>query len=682
MNGHLTTLVVSAQEKDSKYSYQLLANDGSGSGPLVTEYDTTVDLSLINDWCTKIDTALRDKPADGAQAPLAILEKTGERLYNHLFPLVRLNVPDLITGLRGATGPVVIQTNEPAQTVPWELLHDGTDFLGLKYDLGRRAVGRRQVISGRGFDRIRRALVVGDPCSDLPAAREEARLVTSWLSARDVECTTFLGDQATKPTVVEELEGPYDLFHFSGHVVNSGGVVGLMMHRREVLGEPALNTLSAQGVPPVVFLNGCASAGQVESMCRTFMVLGAKSVIGTRTNVTDDGAWRFAEEFYERLLDGEPAGAAVRGARASLRDRPDNAWASFMLFGDPRVCLTDEGTSGDAPTEPVVELPDVLEGLTPDASALIRRAARYAVGRSSVTSLELLQALLDEEEIRDRVEDGIGEQRLTMVTKLIIPIVRGRGLTAVLGLLDGDEVAEPDDGRARRAAGAEGDGGAGGTADGATPPTEVERSGTVERVLYEAETLANAQGRAAVTVADIATAFVELGGGSAGSLLEQLGIPAEHLLPGGRRPDPGPFRQADNGNGKLRTEGLSRGVAGALRLARVIANARGESIGTHTLFLALGAMGSETLHRALAEQGEQGEKAFDQLSGLFVPRRQEFSARARAALEKVHRDAAGTVGEAGILRELLADEKSGARSVLKRFGVDAERLSQDLGPAD
>ncbi|MEV6591037.1 CHAT domain-containing protein [Streptomyces acidicola] len=645
MSGTTTLDVrVSSHGGTVRYVYELRAHDSSGTGPLEREYTVDVNQSLVRDWRSLIDNALT-AAAQGEDAPGPALVRWGRLLYDQLFPRVQGTVPELVTRLRKSTGPVLVRTNE--LDVPWELLHDGTDFLGLRYGLGRRSIVKQQVVGGRNINRVARALVVGDTIGDLAAAHEEVTKVAAWLRERGTECTVLLGREATVSAVVEELaadDPPYDLFHFCGHVVATGQAAGLMMHQRELLDEVALQTLSARGAPPVVFVNGCASAGRVANLCMSFMVMGAKTVVGTRAEVADDGAWYFASNFYGRLLAGESAGSAVRETRAALRGRPDAAWASFVLYGDPAASIAEGGAPAGA-----TDLPDASDHasgpLAPEADKWIRRVYELAADRGLVTSSDLLLGLLSADGLREGLESSIGAERLDVL---------GEVLRAVI-----------EQGSDRDNDGADGDG-------------SVVLSDTVARVLNEANARASGRGSSAATTADIAAAFVDVGGGMSVRLLELCGIPLELLLPDrpGTPDDPAETLRT----GLFGADLPDRGAAAALRLAHLLASSQGKLVGTYTLLLALGMMDSAPLRRCLMEQGPAGERAHQELSGLLTPRREDFSPRALAALDQAHRGATGQVDEAELLRALLADEQSSASRLLRKFGVDPALLTQALDP--
>ncbi|MFJ6460204.1 CHAT domain-containing protein [Streptomyces sp. NPDC091387] len=674
---------VTAQGMTVRYEYDLRVGGSAGdSPPLEMEYTVEVDPGLVRGCRARIDQALTKAAAgEPGPGPAKELAKWGRLLHEHLFPRVQGSVAELVTRLHASSGPLLVRTNE--QEVPWELLHDGTDFLGLEHDLGRRLMGKRPVVGGRAISRVGRALIVGDTLGDLPSAREEVAKVAAWLGDRGIACTVLLGQEATLLDVVTELaseDTPYDLFHFCGHVATGSGTTGLMMHDRQLLGEVVLQTLSSRGAPPVAFINGCASAGEgeVANMCMSFMVLGAKTVVGTRTEVADEGAWRFAAEFYGQLLAGRPAGAAVRAARTALRDRPDAAWASFVLYGDPAAGIAGNAPPGN-PQPPGPPDDDLTTTLAPDAQRLMRRVHAASADRGGVASVDLLQGLLGEADIRQRIEESIGADVMEALDQVI------------------DQVLS------RSSGGPDDDSGSDG--DGTGPDHDISLlSDTVNRVFADAATRAAADGRSSVTTADITEAFVAVGGGVASRLLELCGVPLARLLPhsdadsdtdGETGSGTGSGTGADtsvtdiallpNGDERLPMDDLSRSAVGIVRLANLLADTRGEVIGTYTLLLAFGAMGSEVLRRAMHEQGAAGERAYRQLSGMLTPRRRDLSPRVHDALDRARRrsaagrTSAGRVGEAAILLALLQDEESSGRELMNRIGVDPDLLIRSLG---
>jgi hypothetical protein len=647
----LNVRVTDNADGTARYVYVLRTSDGMATGPLQQEYSVEVNATLLRRLCARVDKVL-EEALPGDVDHRAELSRYGQALYNQLFPMVGGNVPELVTKLRDSTGPLLVITNETE--VPWELLHDEQEFLGLSRDLGRSPVVRRAFVPGRTGGSLSRALVVGDPLGDLPAARREAGQVAQWLRSHGTRCTVLPGERATLDDVVMELQSnPYDLFHYSGHVAlaHNPAETGLLLHERSLLDERALQGIARPGAPPVVFINGCGAAGPIANLCVSFMVVGAKTVVGARADVAEGSARRFAEEFYRRLLADEPAGKAMREARAALVDERDAAWASFLLYGDPSVRVT-----GEKHGQPPPDRPDErwLRSYTFTAAAedLMARAHAMARARGLVTSMDLLLALITDNDLRPAMEAAVGAKRLSTLAGLLHMILPDTA---------------PDD------------------AAPAGPERQIEPSDTVVNVLIQAENRVVAEGRTAITSRDIVTAFTEVGGGSSAVPLEVLGISLPQLIPVDSRPGadrpaaPEPFGELFDGDDRVRAGSLDRDANHGLRAARLLAKANGSVIGTFILLQGFALAGSHVLRQALAAQGDAGERAVHALSARLDPRRSDFSRRTLTALEEARRAEGGPVlGEVEILCALLREKDSSARTLLRRLGVDPETLILDL----
>lgn len=644
----MTRLDVHARANERRasmtYTYELRPSDGTGTGPLEQEYSVDVNQDFVLGVRDRID-ALLAQALTGNIDHRTELAKYGRELYKQLFQPGKGS--DLVNRIRESTGPFQVRTDTVAAVVPWELLHDDANFLSLAYDLGRRSiVNRPNVITGRPIARIQRALIVGDPTNDLDAARHEAEHVAQWLRERGTDCKILLGDQANLTDVVMELGSPYDLFHFCGHVAVKHGTdySGLMLHQRKLLDEEGLRTIGELGAPPVVFINGCDSAGRLANICMSFMVMGAKTVVGTSAEVTESGARRFSEEFYKRLLGGETMGAAVREARASLVDDENATWASFTLYGDPGEYIA----AGSK--KPLVEEKPQDGGedaFTPETRELISEAEKLAAARGVVTSLDLLTVLVTTPELRTGIEERLGALNVAAVIDVLHTVLESTAL--------------------KRAEGA-----------------ATRWSDTVSGVIDSAVRRAISQGTTAATPRDLAEAFIESGGGSSANLLEAFGIPLGQLLSTGWTASSG-SKDGSSGaeifgdDGLLRADRLDDGAAEALRSGLLLAMARGELLSTYRLLRGFGLANSRVLRRHLRSQGEPGELAFRQLSMAPEPRCGDLSSRVLAALDEAARTSPeGTISEAALLYALLAQEGSSASKVLRRLGAEPEPLLRSL----
>jgi len=643
--------------------YEFRADGLEGPGPIEQEFVVGPSPALVRRLCGELDrvveTAVGGCP--NAADPTAELVRLGGMLRDALFPSSDGTIPELVRRLRDARGPLLVRTNE--SSIPWELLHDGNDFLALGHELGRRTFVNQRVVGGRALGPVRRALVVGDPLGDLDAARREAGEVTAWLASRGVGCTTLVGSEATLLRVVGELSTEnYDLLHYCGHVAAPHGTdyVGLRLHGDELFDRRALEPLAGVGAPPVVVINGCASADRLENLCVAFMVLGAKVVVGTRHTVGEEPAREFAHRFYTELVAGASAGAAVHAGRRALRGSGAMEWASFVLYGDPAARIVMGEPSGDTESR----RPSGVDAYRMDAEAreIVDRAVGAAGPSGFVTSLELLLELLATDVMRNRITEAVGAERFAFATQ----VLRTFRETVPSG--------------------------------GVAADAPVELSDTVTTVLVRAERAAQEDGRGAITTADLVAAFMAVGGGSSSQILGLLGIPLSDMVGPGSPPDPTtsptspeaaqtitgarpalsqPADELFDDSGDLRVDRLDPDVERAVRAAALLASLHGTTISSVLLLYGFAVAGGPTLRAALDQHGQTGADAVESLTPKRRTRRNRFSSRARDALLRAIIDN-GAADEATVLRELIAAPGSSAAELLRLSGVDVNRLLRDL----
>lgn len=241
-----------------------------------------------------------------------------------------------------------LQLDDALTHVPWELMHDGAQALGLKFGIGRLVAARSISAVNAAEKPVNEglAVVVANPSGDLPRAGEEGRLVARLLE------TVF-------PGKVELKEGPLTtrdflallprarLLHFAGHVKkeNEARPGGFVLSDGVVTPE-AMAPLLDGGVPALVFANAChASTGSKWSaagnLAQGLLLAGVRHVLAPLYGVPDADALSFALRFYEALLASHPYGEAARRAREALAESAGSplSWAGYVLYGDPRGTL-------------------------------------------------------------------------------------------------------------------------------------------------------------------------------------------------------------------------------------------------------------------------------------------------------------------------------------------------------
>lgn len=341
-----------------------------------------VDFALIHE---QIELIQRDDP-----------EATEQQVMQAARLLRRLLVPpDLRVLLTGASQ-LVLDVDRDMAAVPWEVMQVDADdmmssgpeaeaamvHLGLARPIARQlrttlSPSSAQMTMARG---PLRALIVGDPGDpergdSLPGARKEALAMEALFKSMKVDVKLLLGSQdnsdgrepATRSSVIDLLSRrspPYDILHFCGHAVFDAADASESgwLFADGVLGPNEMRLALESGAPPLILANACLSGrlaeskpksgatsadtwsehGLVPGLADAMLQFGARNFIGTCRQISDEGAVKFAEVFYRRVIpstsDAESVGSALLAARDALyleRKSYGSLWATYQHYGNP-----------------------------------------------------------------------------------------------------------------------------------------------------------------------------------------------------------------------------------------------------------------------------------------------------------------------------------------------------------
>ena len=202
-----------------------------------------------------------------------------------------------------------------------------------------------------------RALIVGDPWIEevtfegtkfeqLPFAREEAQMI-----GRILHTTPLIGEHATKNKVLKRLSS-VALVHIAVHGRMETGEILLVRnpppvsqdHAEEDFVLTMKDVLNAEIRARLVVLSCCHSArGEIKAegvvgIARAFLGAGARSVLVSLWAIDDEATMEFMKIFYQHLVKGESASAALNQAMKSMRESDEfsamDYWAPFVLIGD------------------------------------------------------------------------------------------------------------------------------------------------------------------------------------------------------------------------------------------------------------------------------------------------------------------------------------------------------------
>jgi class 3 adenylate cyclase/CHAT domain-containing protein/Flp pilus assembly protein TadD len=278
---------------------------------------------------------------------------------------------------------LLINIDDQLVQVPWELIHDGRQFLCRRFSMGRLVRTRQEAIGSGRFRALARPLkmlILADPRGDLKWAYKEGTEIRNYIDSEiELINVALRTDNVTTDYIRERLRN-FDLVHFAGHYdydrrnpwqscwrLKNGGLKG------EDIGKMA----GTGAMPTLIFSNACQSAladewalsesiqDEIFGLANAFILAGVKHYVGTFWEILDEPSRRFALQFYKYLLKGLTIGEAVRQARlAVIQEYGEETivWASYLLYGDPTFNYIDQikGMAGrdEKPESSHVPLPE------------------------------------------------------------------------------------------------------------------------------------------------------------------------------------------------------------------------------------------------------------------------------------------------------------------------------------
>ena len=343
--------------------------------------------------------------------------------------LFELLVPEQLKERTRDDRPLRLILDPGSAAYPWELMDDrrpwasegvpeaagDRDPPALRAGLIRQLVRqtfRERVVRPRGRGK---AIVIGDPRGDptghyapLDGAIDEARAVADLLDSRGFEVTRLIGKEVTADQVVMALcAQDWRIVHIATHGVVSGAegeATGVVLGRDMILNAAMLGQLLPV-TPDLVFVNCChlgAIDPSVEERAQPFALaanvavklidIGVSAVVAAGWAVDDRPAQRFAQTFYEAILDNETFGGAVLRARQQTHAlaKGSTTWGAYQCYGEPdwRLDLrAPQGRTERRSFGSIVEAINAIEQICQDAQTGIARD----VARQTTT----LEAILE-----------------------------------------------------------------------------------------------------------------------------------------------------------------------------------------------------------------------------------------------------------------------------------------------
>lgn len=221
--------------------------------------------------------------------------------------------------------------------LPWELMHDGREFLGLRWSIGRVGITEHEPdgILRRAPSTPVSMLIVADPAGDLPEAYNEGVAIRHLMDATEAFAVSFRSTRVESRFLRERLRD-YDVVHFAGHLEDDG-----LRMLDGFIGPPDLERLrGGLPMPSLVFLNGCGQGNSSTAghLIQPLLDAGVRHCVAALFELPDQLGRDVGAAFYSSLSDGETIGESLRVARVQLAERYGLGamiWAPYTLFGDP-----------------------------------------------------------------------------------------------------------------------------------------------------------------------------------------------------------------------------------------------------------------------------------------------------------------------------------------------------------
>ena len=318
-----------------------------------------------------IETTLRNQmellaAAGPGQVMQVIRNSISRLLFRHLLPS---QLQDTLSEAmqQGHGSAPTLRIHTAGDWIPWELLHDGADFLGVHFVIARLPIKGDKHPPASDEDSLA-PRPVRSVCSLLGRqVLTEANQFNQWKTTfanvavqpvQEFRRPSEREDGPDSPSLgtLEQNPSPPSILHFTCHgdLQNQAGeIYWTLDHRSENPQayqidswsiESMSDTLDFRTNRPLVFGNACASAPgsgrMLAGLGMTFFEYGASAFVGTFAPVTKRIAVGFAARFYARLLgDGLPIGEALRATKQAYLDEgeSDPSWLFYCLYGPPET---------------------------------------------------------------------------------------------------------------------------------------------------------------------------------------------------------------------------------------------------------------------------------------------------------------------------------------------------------
>jgi CHAT domain-containing protein len=263
-----------------------------------------------------------------------------------------------------------IHFSPQVEWIPWEVMHDGTDYLGLQFQIARLPI----VAGGPDLngDQIRYVNHIYNLLGQNVLSPSPDPLFMAWRKTFDglttsaqqeIQCPAR--EDNNWPTVDKFVEAVgADILHLTCHggLKDKRGQVYWTLNdkaewpeQHRIYPDSVRMLSNLRSAKTLVFGNACASikgtasdaregseGGLTPGLGSAFFAQGAPNFVGTFAPTTKKVAIEFARQFYQRLFqENMSIGKALWATKKYYQDKEehDPSWLYYCLYGLPETCF-------------------------------------------------------------------------------------------------------------------------------------------------------------------------------------------------------------------------------------------------------------------------------------------------------------------------------------------------------
>jgi CHAT domain-containing protein len=301
--------------------------------------EVVYDEAAVTETVQRIETVLGGTDREGrlSKQNLEDLAGLGRLLAEQLLP------PNARARLAQSMAPELVLTlDDQLPRVPWELLHDGREFLCLRFGIGRVVTSAAQLAASkpRAHKGPLKVALIADPQGTLPEALRHGAQLGTHLGDRAEDQPLVNDGRVNRAEFIAQF-GTSDIVHLAGQATYGEG--GFALGDGVVTAADLSRLPSNATVPRLMFFTAAEvfSAGRnpheeqaVFRLATAMVGAGVKHFVGSLRALPGAAGFQFAHEFYRALAGGASIGIALREARreaARRHGKTDHGWAAYIL---------------------------------------------------------------------------------------------------------------------------------------------------------------------------------------------------------------------------------------------------------------------------------------------------------------------------------------------------------------